>query len=213
MFSSQVIRAYRLIAAAAIIVAIAFLLIDGVANKPTFKVSNFFSFFTVESNVFAAIVLILLATKWEHNRTPLITLIRGAAVAYMATTGVVYGLLLSGYDEELQTTAPWANNIVHRIVPLIMVLDWVIDRPHNRLTFRKASIWAFFPIAYLVYSLIRGPIADWYPYPFLNPAESGGYPGVTAYAIGIALFFFGFIWLTVFLGNRPWEDRQPNLTT
>jgi hypothetical protein len=123
----------------------------------------------------------------------------------MTTTGVVYGLLLSGYEEELQTALPWVNTVVHRVIPLVMVIDWMIERPHNRLDFRRCLVWVTFPVAYLAYSLIRGPIVEWYPYPFLDPDEAGGYAGVAAYSIGIALGFVGFVWLIVTLGNRPWE--------
>jgi len=59
-----------------------------------------------------------------------------------------------------------------------------------------------FPLAYLVYSLVRGPIVGWYPYPFLDPGKVGGYPGVALYAVGITLGFFLFVWLIVALGQR-----------
>ena len=44
---------------------------------------------------------------------------------------------------------------------------------------------------------VRGPLAinpvtgrpPWYPYPFLNPAVSGGRVGVLAYVVGIAVTF------------------------
>ena len=208
MFSSQLVRGYRLLFAAAIVAAVVSQWVDGVNNSDTFKVANFFSFFTIQSNIIAAVVLVLLATTWQDNRSETQTLIRGAAVAYMATTGVVYGLLLSGYSEELQTTLPWVDTVLHRIIPLVMVIDWLIERPHNRLNFKKCLIWAIYPVAYLVYSLIRGPIADWYPYPFLNPDEVGGYAGVAVYSVGIAVGFLAFIWLIVTLGNRPWEERR-----
>ncbi len=35
-------------------------------------------------------------------------------------------------------------------------------------------MWLIFPVVYVVYSLIRGPVADWYPYPFLDPNLDGG---------------------------------------
>jgi hypothetical protein len=59
-----------------------------------------------------------------------------------------------------------------------------------------------FPLVWLAYTLVRGPIVDWYPYPFLNPANVGGYVGVTAYCIAIALGFFAFVWLILALGRR-----------
>jgi hypothetical protein len=208
LFNAQTLRGFRLLSAAGIAAAVITQWIDGVNNSDTFTVANFFSFFTIQSNLIAAVVLVLLATTWRENRTETQTLIRGAAVAYMTTTGVVYGLLLSGYSEELQTTLPWVDTMLHRVIPLVMVIDWMIDRPHNPLRFKQCLVWAIYPVAYLVYSLIRGPIVDWYPYPFLNPDEAGGYAGVAAYSVGIAVGFLAFIWLIVTLGNRPWEERR-----
>ena len=129
-------------------------------------------------------------------------LLRGAAVLYMVTTGIVYGLLLSGYTDELQTATPWVNNVVHRIFPIVLIADWLINPPAVRLTFRDALVWLTFPVAYLVYSLVRGPIVDWYPYPFLDPDEVGGYAGVTAYCLGIAVGVIGLAWLVTQDGQR-----------
>jgi hypothetical protein len=42
----------------------------------------------------------------------------------------------------------------------------------------EAASWLIFPAVYLVYSLVRGPIADWYPYPFLDPDHGDGYANV-----------------------------------
>ena len=40
---------------------------------------------------------------------------------------------------------------------------------------------------WLVYTMIRGPIADWYPYPFLDPdLESAGSIVVTCLGIVVA---------------------------
>ena len=46
------------------------------------------------------------------------------------------------------------------------------------------------PIAWAAYTMIRGAIVGWYPYPFLNPGiEPGvGYGGVLVYVIAIAAF-------------------------
>lgn len=208
MFNAQVVRGYRLLFAGLIVAAIITQWIDGEKNSSTFKVSNFFSFFTIQSNIIACVVLVLLATSWQSNRTPMQTLIRGGAVTYMTTTGVVYGLLLSGYSEELQTTLPWVDTALHEVIPIVMVIDWLIDRPHNKLNFKQCLVWAIYPVAYLAYCLIRGPIVDWYPYPFLNPDEVGGYAGVAAYSVGISVGFLAFIWLIVILGNRPWDSVE-----
>jgi hypothetical protein len=47
----------------------------------------------------------------------------------------------------------------------------------------------------MLYSLIRGPIADWYPYPFLNPDENEGYLGVATTPITITIALIGLVLL------------------
>jgi len=166
--------------------------------------ANFFSFFTIESNLLTVAVLLYgVASPGLSGRSGTLDLVRGAAVLYMTVTGIVYGVLLSGYQEELQTTIPWVDTVVHRIMPLVIFLDWIIDPPDNRLTWRDAlPRWIIYPAVYLVYTLIRGPIVYWYPYPFLNPDRAGGYPGIAAYSVGIAAGVVLGTWLVVWVGHR-----------
>jgi hypothetical protein len=63
-----------------------------------------------------------------------------------------------------------------------------------------------YPIVYLTYSLVRGPIVDWYPYDFIDPDEQGGYDGVTLYALGITAGFLLVGLLVVWFSN--WRLRQ-----
>jgi hypothetical protein len=58
-----------------------------------------------------------------------------------------------------------------------------------------------FPALYLVYALVRGPIAGWYPYPFLDPTMVGGYGGVALYCVGILASLFIASFLLMKLGN------------
>jgi hypothetical protein len=46
-----------------------------------------------------------------------------------------------------------------------------------------------YPPIYLVYTLTRGAIVNWYRYPFLNPAKVGGDGVVALYCVGIFLAF------------------------
>jgi len=169
-----------------------------------FNPVNFFSFFTIQSNIFAVIVFVLAALRPDPDEeaSPTWDLVRGAAVAYMTTTFVVYGLLLTGYNDALQTSVPWVNNVLHRIFPIVLLIDWTLRPPRHLLTYRQALIWMAFPLAYLAYSLLRGPLVAWYPYPFLDPRRAGGYPLVALYGVGIALGFFLFIVLIVTIGRR-----------
>jgi hypothetical protein len=203
------VRAYRLGFALLTFVTIAYQLYNS-TTRGNFNPVNFFSFFTIESNILAATLFLLggrLSDREEGSRGW--DLLRGAAVAYMTTTFVVYGLLLTGYNDALQTPLPWVNNVLHRIFPLVVFADWLIRPPRTLLTFRDALIWMGFPLLYLFYSLVRGPLVGWYPYPFLNPERVGGYGVVALYAVAIALGFFLFVALIVTIGRRVRLRLEP----
>ena len=51
---------------------------------------------------------------------------------------------------------------------------------------RDGLTWLVVPLAYLVYSLVRGAVVDWYPYPFMDPGEHG-YAGVAVTSVVIAV--------------------------
>ncbi len=167
------------------------------------SIPNFFSFFTIQSNLFAAAVLLWGATHDQERRDPAaVDLVRGAAALYLGITGVVYGVLLAGYQEQLQTTIPWVDTVLHRVIPVVLGVDWLLDPPTTRLALRWATVWLVYPLLYAVYSLVRGPIVDWYPYPFLDPDEVGGYAGVALYCVGVAVGSALFAWLVVVAGDR-----------
>lgn len=155
---------------------------------------DFISFFTVQSNFIASMVLLtgaLLVPK------PTLTwdLVRGAAAMYMILTGVIYNTLLTGYNTWLGTTEPWANDVLHRIMPVVLFLDILIVPMAHRIHWRQALVWTVFPLAYLAFALIRGAITEWYPYPFVDPNLRGGYWGVALKCTVILLCFLAGCWL------------------
>ncbi len=203
MSDARFVRWYRLGFALLTLAAIVYQFSVG-ARRVEFVPANFFSFFTIQSNLIAAGVFLYLAPRprSDTDSPGEIDLLRGAAVAFMTTTFIVYGLLLSGYEDALQTSEPWVNTVLHKIFPLVVIGDWLIDRPATRIPFRSALIWAAYPLLYLVYSLTRGPVVDWYPYPFLDPDQAGGYAGVVATSVAIAVGFVAITWLIVTFGQR-----------
>lgn len=184
----------RLAAAAAIVVAIVaqFAQSLSMVPDPAFFVINFFSFFTILSNALAAFVLVIGA--WAALRGPRdprwYNLLRGSIVTYMATTFVVYNLLLRGISLDQATTLPWSNEILHVWAPLYLIVDWLLAPGRTPIAWNRLWVVTIFPIVWVIYTMIRGPIVGWYPYPFLNPdIEPGvGYGGVLVYVIAIAAF-------------------------
>lgn len=197
----SLVQAYRIVFALLTFVTVAYQFWQR-TSVPDFRPANFFSFFTIQSNLFAACVFLWSASQPVHAPDLRRDLVRGAAVTYLTITGVVYGLLLSGYQVELQTTIPWVDTVLHRVMPLILIIDWLLNPPYHRLNVPRALVWLLYPLLYGIYSLIRGSLVGWYPYPFLDPARSGGYAGVALYAVGIAIGGLVFVWLVVLSGNR-----------
>lgn len=196
MTRATFVRLYRWAGAALILAA----LVDIVANRgDSFSFANFFSYFTVLSNLIAMVVLAVGSGRAGHPTTERWEMVRGAAVLYMAITGIVYLLLLQGVDVD---TPGFSNWVLHRIMPVAMVLDWLFEPPRVPLVFRRALLWLVFPLLYLPYTLVRGPIVDWYPYPFLDPDRDGGYLRVAGASLGIAAGFVGATWLIARVGNR-----------
>ena len=73
----------------------------------------------------------------------------------------------------MQLQLVWVDVVLHKIFPIVVVLDWILDPPMTRLTFRDALLWLVFPLAWIGLTLVRGAIDGWYPYPFLDPANGG----------------------------------------
>ncbi len=120
-------------------------------------------------------------------------MIRGASTLFMAIVGIVFPLLLSGLENVEFTAVPWDNIVLHYVMPIVVVLDWLLDLPKTRVTFRRGLIWIVFPITYVVYSLIRGGIVGWYPYPFLNPGPHG-YAPVAITSLGLVIVTIVLVW-------------------
>jgi hypothetical protein len=166
-------------------------------------VLNFFSFFTIQSNVLAAFILLIVGfgTLVKKKGSPQFAFLRGAATLYMIMTGIIFALLLSGLQQALQTTIPWVNTVLHYIMPVVMLLDWLLYPPAQRVRFKKALWWLVYPLAYLIYSWIRGAFTHWYPYPFLNP-EANGWPAVIGLCGIIGIGIVGIIKVVTLRGKR-----------
>lgn len=208
----------RVAVAALIITAIVgqFVVSWSLVTDRGFFLVNFFSYFTILSNALAA--LTLLAAAWFSFARPVepawFTVVRVCAATYMATTLVVYNLLLRGISLDQATTVPWSNEILHVVGPLLVVLDWVFAPGRTRVSWRRYWIIAAFPIVWVVYSLVRGPIVGWYPYPFLNPAQIGGYVAVALYVLAIAAFILlvGAALVALSRLRTPGDRAEPQVT-
>lgn len=141
----------------------------GVANAET--VVRFFSYFTILTNVMAA--LVLTGTALGHRGTFFARpSVQTAVASYITIVGVVYGVILSGLWAP--TGPQWlADRLLHYATPALYVLFWLFFVQKGTLQFRDSLWWLLFPLCYIVYVLARGSLSGFYPYPFIDVGKLG----------------------------------------
>jgi hypothetical protein len=196
-----VVPLYRLGFGLLTFVAIAYQMVN-LAQAGTLDPVHYLTFFTILSNTIAVVLFLVGAARWRSPRSQSFDLLRGAAVVYMAVTGGVFAVLLGGTNVD--TAIPWVNSVVHEIMPMVVLADWLLDPPQNRITLRQGAVWLAFPVAWVAYEQIRGAITGKYHYPFMSPAH-GGYGAVLFYSVAVLIFMLIVCAAVVWLGNvrRP----------
>ncbi len=144
------------------------LTVDVEASRTT-RFFNFISYFTILSNILAAVVLTVQATRGEGGfgrffARPEVLL---AATVYMTITGLVYFFVLRHTDAP-QGLSVLSNALLHYVMPPVMVLFWLAFAAKGMLSPGSIGRVLVFPLLYAAYTLVRGPLVDWYPYPFTD---------------------------------------------
>lgn len=203
MTRTRLLQLYRVGFAVLVLIAIA-AQIAALSASGRFDALNFFSYFTILSNLFAA-VLFLVGAAGRPRRSKGLDLLRGASVVYLVLTFIVFALLLAGSDVDL--AIPWVDTVLHKIFPIVVFLDWLIEPPAARITLRQGLLWLAFPAAWLGYTMARGALTGRYPYPFLDPAN-GGYASVAVTSIGI-LVLMTLLCVAVTIVGNAFRERGP----
>ena len=202
---------WRLVRAATALVAIVAVVVQmkTLADAGKLDVVNFFSYFTIQSNLIGIAVLLLMAIQSSRHRPASLEGLRGAATVYLTITFVVVVALLQNVDVGLQLA--WVDFVLHKLTPVVIVADWIIDPPLIPISWRRALTWLAYPLVWLAYTMVRGSIVGWYPYPFLDPAK-GGY-GQVAVTVAIVLVAGAAVCLFyAWLGSRLGARRRRSTT-
>jgi len=196
-----VVRAASVVLVLAAIVAQALEL----ANAGVFDPTRFFAFFTIQSNVIGLAAFAWLLASRGRPRSRALELFRGAAAGYLTVTFFVVIFLLSGVDVQLQL--PWVDFVLHKLFPVIVVVDWLVDPPTTRLAYRDALLWLVYPLVWVGLTLVRGAADGWYPYPFLDPAN-GGYGAVAVTSVAVTVGFLVLAVALIWVGNALGTGKQ-----
>jgi hypothetical protein len=194
--------AWRVVRLASIVVVLAAILAQAkvLADANAFDPTRFFAFFTIQSNLIGVAAFAWLVARPGGARTRSVELLRAGAAVYLTVTFFVVIFLLSGVDVQLQLG--WVDVVLHKIFPVIVVADWLLDPPHVRLAARDVATLIVYPLIWTGLTMIRGAVdpAHWYPYPFLNPAN-GGYGQVLVTAVAVTIGFVDIAAAIIWLGN------------
>src|ERR1700744_5459004 len=146
----------------------------GIGQTMGMTTANFFSYFTILTNFLVAFSLTM---SMFSSRSALGAFFSRATVqtaiaGYMLVVGCVYNVVLAKLV-NLHGSAWVADFFLHTLLPLFYLFYWVLFVPKGSLWLSAPLAWLAYPALYLCYSLARGALLGWYPYPFLDVVNLG----------------------------------------
>ena len=147
---------------------------SALALPPLETLERFFSYFTILTNTLVTGYFLVrsLAPESGVGRWAARPEVGTALTVYILVVGLVYQTVLRGLV-PLAGRAILADNIIHGLVPLYMLGFWLLLVAGQAVQWRTLPYWLLYPAAYLAYTLLRGPSAHYYPYPFVDVAALG----------------------------------------
>lgn len=143
-------------------------------GTPTAAVIEFFSYFTILSNLLA--VLAYLGSLLNRQTGPAAFFarprVKTAIALYIAVVGLVYVLVLRQIWDP-QGLAKLADVALHYVTPVLFLLYWLFFVDKSSLDYAAIPAWLIFPVVYAVYVVARGLITGVYAYPFLEIDKIG----------------------------------------
>jgi hypothetical protein len=169
---------------------------------------NFFSYFTVLTNLLIAICLsfILLVPSSLAGRFFSKPTTIAAIALYIFIVGLTYNTILR-FIWEPRGLQKWVDEALHVAVPLLFVFFWLYFVSKGSLKWTHPFRWLIYPAVYLIYALIRGEYSGFHAYPFINTAELG-YGRVILNAAGLMLAFIGMGLLFVSIDRKMSSSKS-----
>lgn len=113
--------------------------------------------------------------------------IRGAVVLYVVVAGILWNLLLTEYSMGYTP----ANILLHVVVPVLAVIDWLWVGRARRMVWWQPLVWLIYPALYVALALfVLNRAGRRAPYYFLDP-DSVGVMVVVANIGLLGLFILG----------------------
>lgn len=162
------------------------------SGKTDFSVLNYY---TLMSNILCAVYFLpAVFYTLKNTEKTMMPQLKGALVMCITVTGMVYHFMLAG-KFEMQGTLLVSNMLLHYVVPIMTVLDWILfDHKGNYKRF-SPFLWLIAPLVYFIYVVVRvaggallGPYGAKYPYYFMD-IDALGLGTVMLINLVMAVFF------------------------
>ena len=170
------------------------------------RILDFFTYFTIWSNILVAIVSIMLFRRPDRDSF-VFRVLRLDSILMITVTGIIYNVVLAG-SAKLQGLEVVSNLFDHMLTPLVSILVWLFIGPRGWISWRVIGASLILPIIWLAFALIRGAFMGAYPYGFLDVATYGygtvliNVLGVVVFAIVLCLILWGIDWVIRRIGQR-----------
>jgi hypothetical protein len=184
----------RLIIGLGLIGSVIWQVTDRIAND-IFRPFEYFAYFSIVTAIVAGLFLITTSfgllldiedTKW-------VEIARLSMAVALIVVGVVYHALLADVANDVRDgDYAWPvlpNQIIHTFAPILAAIEYLISIKAYRIRLRAFLLVAVFPLTWLVLSIIRGTMTNWWPYWFINPNGEAGLFGMLTYIAAITVFF------------------------
>lgn len=203
---------YRLTTGAITLLAVAtqyWILMEGRTGMALLQSSvQFFSFFTILTNILAAVALLMpvVAPQSRLSQFLMRPSVRTAITGYIIIVGLVYYLLLRNVGNQ-HGLGLFIERALHYITPPLFVLDWLLFVPKQGVGWKVGLASLGFPLVYIVWTLAHGALTGWYPYPFIDVPDLG-YPRVLKNMAGLVASFLGLELALVGIGRMISQVRE-----
>lgn len=169
---------------------------------------RFFSYFTILTNSLVAIYFTYL---WLFPLTKLGMFFKKfstttAITVYIVVVGIIYNVLL----RSIWPVSGWgkvADELLHSFIPIYFLVYWLFFTERKQLKWSDAIPWLYYPLAYLIYTLIRGTITHTYPYPFVNVINLG-YQQTLMNCLGVGAVFYLLFMLAIALSRYRYNSNK-----
>ena len=196
--------ALRLLTGIGLIVSVVWQVTDRTLNN-NFRPFEYFAYFSIVTAIFAGALLLVVGVRALRNleEGKRLEIARLSLTVAMVVVGVVYHALLSDVANDVRdgdyVWPVFPNEFIHTYAPILIVLEYLVSQKTFNIRLRAALWVAVFPLVWLMFSVIRGSITNWWPYWFINPNGEAGLIGMLSYIGAITAFFLtlGFIVLGV----------------